>query len=955
MKKQLLMLGLGLLGSVTMSAQLTSPFTGTQPVAEVDATADYYLYNVKSGKWLQNNDDNISEVPNDKSRWTTRGELGTRGMDWGVKCLALEDYPGGGNYYKLDPKFRHNGSLNWDNLYLDTGAAVTRWILEPNSDAGVPNAFNIVADNGDYPGLAVGDDGWLVCSTDAYGTDGNVWQLVTREERIEYMKKQAELNGSADATWLIGCPQFANQDSRIDKWIRAISGDQLPEGHSGPANGNTGDGMVNCNRVYEMWSSYSASITQTLNDIPNGTYGMTLQGYYREGSADDVKDWDGNSLFAYDLYKDGKENHYATYFANTTTAPLISIFEGAKDAYEKGYEYNAKMTDPDFLDPIESGKWVPNSTDQASWALFHDAYWNPEIKTSVAGGSLSIGVKKEQGVNDDWIIVDNFKLTYYGSKIDIDQVKETLAQAIKDAEAVTARSTDAINKMFDEALANGKSVYETSTDATQMGEAATAITNAIQLMNETSTKATFLRQTVALSQNEKVEGDAMTAATDAVANAVASDAINTALDNLRMARRLNAAEKHENVFKGNAPAAGSFYLYNVGQKRFFCGGDDWGAHAAVGFPGIMVTLVETDQANTFVIDTRLKNGENQHYLNYGGYCDTGAQDPWTFVQVKEGVYNIKRGNLESLSEEEAANNQYLLGFRKGSYSAVDSNVADEMGDEDNMWILVTKEDRDALLEAATEENPVDASYAIKMPNFNQREYEISGGWDNLSGEEYAWEHTNGHIFNRGSNNHDFAFEAFNQDPVDISQTIYDLKPGYYILSVQGYYRDCTEVDYTQAIAAGGYEPKQLANLFAWDANMNQITTPLVTIDQYANYAPGYGWNSNTSVGWIPNDPQQATNYFQVGAYKNSLLVQVGDNGELTIGVHKEGGAEKDWVCLDNFRLTYLGAQTPTGINGVTDDAETVKDGKIYNLQGVQVKSATQRGIYIQNGKKFVVK
>lgn len=769
------------------------------------------------------------------------------------------------------------------------------------------------------------------------------------------MKKQAELNGSADATWLIGCPQFANQDSRIDKWIRAISGDQLPEGHSGPANGNTGDGMVNCNRVYEMWSSYSASITQTLNDIPNGTYGMTLQGYYREGSADDVKDWDGNSLFAYDLYKDGKENHYATYFANTTTAPLISIFEGAKDAYEKGYEYNAKMTDPDFLDPIESGKWVPNSTDQASWALFHGAYWNSEIKTSVAGGSLSIGVKKEQGVNDDWIIVDNFKLTYYGSKIDLDQVKETLAQAIKDAEAVTARSTDAINKMFDEALANGKSVYETSTDATQMGEAATAITNAIQLMNETSTNATFLRQTVALSQNEKVEGDAMTAATDAVANAVASDAINTALDNLRMARRLNAAEKHENVFKGNAPAAGSFYLYNVGQKRFFCGGDDWGAHAAVGFPGIMVTLVETDQANTFVIDTRLKNGENQHYLNYGGYCDTGAQDPWTFVQVKEGVYNIKRGNLESLSEEEAANNQYLLGFRKGSYSAVDSNVADEMGDEDNMWILVTKEDRDALLEAATEENPVDASYAIKMPNFNQREYEISGGWDNLSGEEYAWEHTNGTIYNRGSNNHDFAFEAFNQDPVDISQTIYDLKPGYYILSVQGYYRDCTEVDYTQAIAAGGYEPKQLANLFAWDANMNQITTPLVTIDQYANYAPGYGWNSNTSVGWIPNNPQQATNYFQVGAYKNSLLVQVGDDGVLTIGVHKEGGAEKDWLCLDNFRLTYLGTQTPTGINGVTDDAETVKDGKIYNLQGVQVKSATQRGIYIQNGKKFVVK
>ncbi len=67
MKKQLLMLGLGLLGSVTMSAQLTSPFTGTRPVAEVNSKADYYLYNVKSGKWLQNNDDNISATPNDGS------------------------------------------------------------------------------------------------------------------------------------------------------------------------------------------------------------------------------------------------------------------------------------------------------------------------------------------------------------------------------------------------------------------------------------------------------------------------------------------------------------------------------------------------------------------------------------------------------------------------------------------------------------------------------------------------------------------------------------------------------------------------------------------------------------------------------------------------------------------------------------------------------------------------
>lgn len=949
MKKQLLMLGLGLLGSATMSAQLSSPFTGAQPSAVVGEGADYYLYNVKSGKWLQNNDDHASDPPNNATLWTTRAEVGTRGIDWEVTCLAIGDEYG--NYYQLNPKFGKNHSMNASNLYLDTNAAVTQWILEPADNAGVSNAFRICANEGDYPYLYVGEDGWIATSVDgANDGENDVWQLVTKEQRLEYMKQQAELNGSADATWLIGCPTFANQDTRINNWSRSISIEGLPEGAHGPANGNTGDGKINCNRVFEMWSSYSASLTQTIKDLPVGTYGLSVQGYYREGSADNVKDWDGVSPFGYDLWSTGTEHHYAKYFANSTTADIMSIFDGAKDAREEGYEYNAKMTDPEFLDVMESGKWVPNSTDQASWALFYGAYKNPEIKTSVADGTLNIGVKKEQGVNDDWIIVDNFKLTYYGSSIDLDQVKETLKQAIESGEAFTARSTDALNKMFDDAMAEGRSVYETSSDATEIGAAATAITTAMQLINETSTNASFLKQTVALAQNEKVEGEAMTTAADVAVNGVTADAINSALDNLRMARRLNAADRQENKFKGNVPAAGSFYLYNVGQKRFFCGGEDWGAHAALGFPGIEVTLVATETEGAFVIDTRLRNGENEHYLGYNGYCDVGAQDPWTFEKVSEGVYVIKRTNA---TDEQLAGGNVYLGYRPGRYSTVDTDMA---GTDvaDNQWILVTKADRDALLEAASEENPVDASYLIKMPNFNQREYEITGGWDNVDGQDYAWEHVNGTIYGRTENKTDFAFECFNQDPLTLTQSIYDMKAGYYILSVQGYYRDCTEVDYTQSIAAGGYEPQQNAELYAYDADMNKVSTKLVTIEKYANYAPGYGWNSNTSVGWIPNNPDQAINYFQVGAYKNSLLVKVGDDGMLSFGISKENGGEKDWLCVDNFRLTYLGEQTPTGIDGVTDNTEAVKDGKIYNLQGVQVKNATQRGVYIKNGKKFVV-
>ena len=44
----------------------------------------------------------------------------------------------------------------------------------------------------------------------------------------------------------------------------------------------------------------------------------------------------------------------------------------------------------------------------------------------------------------------------------------------------------------------------------------------------------------------------------------------------------------------------------------------------------------------------------------------------------------------------------------------------------------------------------------------------------------------------------------------------------------------------------------------------------------------------------------------------------------------------------------------SGIAEVANDKDTVKDGKYYNLQGMEV-SKPQKGIYIQSGKKIVAK
>ena len=298
----------------------------------------------------------------------------------------------------------------------------------------------------------------------------------------------------------------------------------------------------------------------------------------------------------------------------------MSILDDSQDAGVAGFDFNALMTNGDG-NAEGSGQFVPNSTNQASTAFFNGHYKNEPIKATVADGTLTLGVRKDEGVvPDNWIVVDNFTLKYLGSDVDVTEVKKDLQQSITDAEGVSLSSTDAVNRAFADALATAKNMLS-SDDAAAIAAASTSLKDALQTLKDTYANATLLKQTLDKAKAVGVTGDAVDNAADKLVNATTNDELNNALGTLRIARKIFAADKAENVFAGNAPAAGEFYLYNVGTKRFFCGGGDWGAHAYVGFPGIPVTLVATETEGSFRIDTQLQNGNGQHFLNYGGYCD----------------------------------------------------------------------------------------------------------------------------------------------------------------------------------------------------------------------------------------------------------------------------------------------------------------------------------------------
>ena len=101
-------------------AQQRTPYAG---ITVQDG--DFYLYNVDTGYWLQNNNRQTVD-------WNSHAELDPVGYAFGLKAIE------GG--WQIDPKMGNNHSLNASNLYMDTGDAMTTWTFEPVEAEGVSNA-----------------------------------------------------------------------------------------------------------------------------------------------------------------------------------------------------------------------------------------------------------------------------------------------------------------------------------------------------------------------------------------------------------------------------------------------------------------------------------------------------------------------------------------------------------------------------------------------------------------------------------------------------------------------------------------------------------------------------------------------------------------------------------------------------------------------------------------------
>ena len=859
----------------------TAPAAPGEDLSTLSESTIVYLYNIKADAFL------------------------SRGMNWATKAIA--DRPEGGDNASLagrqklkviksgsnirirfndrgDTYFGQAGNSNPGDMWSDLGVTENRTLFTPAVSENYANAYtltnvehnkkvDVLWGRGGKMTLFNGQGFYDWCFvTDASMQAGKISQFKARMAIYGIYEALAKANAvDANAAALEAANAvYVNANATTDElrtafrtlFLAVAASIEDPVdvsymfAHPDMAGDKTADGWSYTDFAFSAGEceKYHAAFTstQSISDAPLGLYDFVFTGIYRQD--------------------DGKTQANPQLIVKAGESQWTANFPKMGELVEKWDVHNGN----DWIDQ-GNGYQRPNWMWSANDAQALDDAAAIIESAKVKDHSLSVTFKVTGG--NQWFNFQRLFVIYKGS-VNGGLYKSLQSKIVEAGDYITA-NTDIIPQSFLTAISTAVSAaggLTANSEEQDLTDALNAINDALTSAKSAPTIANLnlLQATVTFAAADGVN---TTEAQALIDNPTTATAVNDALSALRLARRIANAETQEDVFAGNAPAAGDYYLYNLGTGRFFCGGDEWGAHAAIGFPGIIVTL-EGD--GTYKINTHLQNGDDngnpKYYLNYGGYCDTWTDDTWSFVEVSTGVYNIAR----------SSDNNLFLGYSTATYNRLDTDKSGA-DNPNNQWKLVTKADRDALLATATEDAPQDASYLIKSPNFSQRE-DVS-----------AWTFTNASIWGRGGNHPDFAIEAYNQTSATVEQTVTGLPAGTYELKVQAYYRDGNFAT-QESILNGGGEARQLATLYA-----GTKSALIQNVSGGADKAPGMGRASK--VGYMPDGIDDACLYFQSGLYWATLdEIVVGQDGTMTIGARKtEKLNDGDWMVLDNFRLIYKGS------------------------------------------------
>ena len=195
------------------------------------------------------------------------------------------------------------------------------------------------------------------------------------------------------------------------------------------------------------------------------------------------------------------------------------------------------------------------------------------------------------------------------------------------------------------------------------------------------------------------------------------------------------------------------------------------------------------------------------------------------------------------------------------------------------------------------------------------------------------------------------------------QTIKGLTPGWYKVTVSGFYRAGFPNDARNAYVGDSLQYNAVMYAIAKDSVGTQLVDIFAGAQEFELTYDGTevtvelpNEDEENITLYIPNRMSSAYDYLATELYENELIVEVTEAGELTVGIRKDVLINGDWTIFNNWNIWYLGTEPPVAVKGIQADQANNAAGvkAIYNLAGQKV-SKVQKGIYIINGKKVAVK
>lgn len=185
--------------------------------------------------------------------------------------------------------------------------------------------------------------------------------------------------------------------------------------------------------------------------------------------------------------------------------------------------------------------------------------------------------------------------------------------------------------------------------------------------------------------------------------------------------------------------------------------------------------------------------------------------------------------------------------------------------------------------------------------------------------------------------------------MDMHQTITGLRPGYYLVSMNGAYRhhnDRYSNTYSAQLYAGDncvflptvYETRISAEEAQDDVNCNISGAGTIDLPIYAD---GGTTSDEAPIAYALHGVPGMAYAIASGRALNSIVAYVGKEGQLTIGIRlPDNGSSGNWLGFGNFRLTYCGDESTTyaadaltqALAGQTSRALTILD--IYKADAV---------------------